>query len=132
MLLNREEEVTQIKALLRLLQLFCEGHHINFQNYLRLQDHTSQSNNMVSEVMGFMKDIVASDMDKLLCEIALQGFNTLTEFCQGPCPENQAALVQCNVCNEVNIVFQVCLSCPLCPWGFPCPRLSCAGLVYRN
>ena len=49
-LLDREAEVIQVANLLRLLQLFCEGHHLRFQNYLRLQDHTSQSSNMVSEV----------------------------------------------------------------------------------
>ncbi len=34
-LLERQEEVDHIIALLRLLQLFCEGHHIRFQNYAR-------------------------------------------------------------------------------------------------
>ena len=37
MLLERKADVLHIIKLLRLLQLFCEGHHINFQNYLRLQ-----------------------------------------------------------------------------------------------
>lgn len=51
-LLERQEEVEHITALLRLLQLFCEGHHIQFQNYVRFQDASLHSHNMVSEVWG--------------------------------------------------------------------------------
>ena len=39
--------------------------------------------------------------------IAIQGFHTLTELCQGPCPGNQAALVSSNVSGAVNRVLQL-------------------------
>lgn len=45
--------------------------------------------------------LLALEMDNTLLGIAVQSFNTLTEFCQGPCHENQETLVACNVCHEV-------------------------------
>eukprot|EP00667_Euglena_gracilis_P008026 EG_transcript_8116 len=50
--------------------------------------------------------LLALEMDNTLLGIAVQSFNTLTEFCQGPCHENQETLVACNVCHEVNVVFR--------------------------
>ena len=39
-------------------------------------------------------------------QVAIQAFATLTEFCQGPCPGNQKALVACNVTADVNKVLE--------------------------
>lgn len=104
--LERKRDVKQIQAVLRLLQLFCEGHFTPLQNYIRQQVDNHHSYNMVTEVVVFMKEVLGLGMDNTLMKIAVQSFNTLTEFCQGPCPENQEALVACNVCQEVNVVFQ--------------------------
>jgi len=42
-----------------------------------------------AEVHGFLKEVVAVAMDDFLLRVARQAFITLTEFCQGPCPQNQ-------------------------------------------
>eukprot|EP00667_Euglena_gracilis_P000060 EG_transcript_60 len=105
-LLERRTEITRLQAVLRLLQLLCEGHHLPLQQYVRQQATTHHSYNMVTEVVVFLKELLALEMDNTLLGIAVQSFNTLTEFCQGPCHENQETLVACNVCHEVNVVFR--------------------------
>ena len=45
-------------------------------------------------------------MEESIFCIAIQTFHTLTELCQGPCPDNQAALVSCNVTSDVNTVLE--------------------------
>ena len=84
---------------------FCHTPHL--PTWLAYTPIPPRSPSLLLSVQAFMKDIVAVDMDNTLCDVALQGFNTLTEFCQGPCQLNQAALLQCNVCHEVNIVFHM-------------------------
>ena len=62
------------------------------QHYIRQQADNLRSFNMVSEVVGFLKQVVLLDLDETICDLALQAFNTLTEFCQGPCPQNQVRI----------------------------------------
>ena len=47
------------------------------------------------------------NMEEAVIEIVWFAFNTLTEFCQGPCDANQSRMVNCNVCHEVNKVFKL-------------------------
>eukprot|EP00760_Papus_ankaliazontas_P029805 PhM_4_TR4472/c0_g4_i1/m.50959/K04959/ITPR2; inositol 1,4,5-triphosphate receptor type 2 len=87
--------------MLRLLQLLCEGHHIRLQNYVRIQYDNLNSYNMCTTVMHFLR-ILMKDVDRSVFPVVIQAFNTLTEFCQGPCPGNQACIVSCGVINEAN------------------------------
>ena len=89
------------RDLCRLLQLLCEGHHFEFQNYVRHQDDNFNSYNMCILLMELLHTVVASLDPKNVC-IAVQCLNTLTEFCQGPCQLNQQAIVGCDVVMEVN------------------------------
>eukprot|EP01061_Rhynchopus_euleeides_P010284 TRINITY_DN1971_c0_g3_i1.p1 TRINITY_DN1971_c0_g3~~TRINITY_DN1971_c0_g3_i1.p1 ORF type:complete len:2734 (+),score=1123.83 TRINITY_DN1971_c0_g3_i1:1047-8204(+) len=113
-----------IAQVLRLLQLVCEGHHLRLQNYIRLQDDNLRSTNVVREVPMFLRILMQYDglltrnstalgvsinpcplprADKeYLLELAQQTFDTLTEFCQGPCAENQTEIVGCNICGLVD------------------------------
>eukprot|EP00667_Euglena_gracilis_P000044 EG_transcript_44 len=91
--------------LLRLLQLFCEGHHLNLQNYVRCQGGRVHAFNLVAEVVTFLKEVVADEgMDDVLCQLAIQGFRSVTEFCQGPCPENQRTVVEGGLCAAVHAI----------------------------
>eukprot|EP01064_Diplonema_japonicum_P011696 TRINITY_DN19132_c0_g1_i1.p1 TRINITY_DN19132_c0_g1~~TRINITY_DN19132_c0_g1_i1.p1 ORF type:complete len:2902 (+),score=722.22 TRINITY_DN19132_c0_g1_i1:105-8810(+) len=110
-----------IGKVLRLLQLVCEGHHLRLQNYIRLQDDNLRSTNVVREVLLFLRTLmntdglitegscgavfVDEDKEELL-ELAQQTFDTLTEFCQGPCPDNQNEIVGCNICGLVDHLLQ--------------------------
>ena len=91
--------------MLRFLQLLCEGHHAPLQNYLREQPGNNPVN-IVDDIMRFLKEVISGRMEELIFGTAIQTFHTLTELCQGPCPENQAALVARNVMSDINEVLQ--------------------------
>ena len=107
-----------IGKVLRLLQLVCEGHHLRLQNYIRLQEDNLKNTNIVQEVLLFLRTLLHTDglitecrtlqeSDKRdLLNLAEQTFDTLTEFCQGPCPENQNEIVGCNICGLVDGLLQ--------------------------
>ena len=44
------------RGVLRFVQLLCEGHHLQMQNYLREQPGSTSPCNVVIEVMGFLKE----------------------------------------------------------------------------
>jgi hypothetical protein len=69
-----------INKVLRLLQLFCENHNNDLQNYLR--DQTTSKNNhdlvtMCVKLLCSYKKRTQANIDSIL-----QAFNTLTEFIQ--------------------------------------------------
>jgi hypothetical protein len=82
----------------RFLQLLCENHNRDLQNFLRAQSNKN-SYNLVSETLMFLDCICGSTTGELGLlglyinehNVALinQTLETLTEYCQGPCHENQ-------------------------------------------
>ncbi|MCP9265766.1 Inositol 1,4,5-trisphosphate receptor type 1 [Dirofilaria immitis] len=91
------QEVALIEPLLRFLQLLCENHNLVLQNFLRYQG-SRQNYNLVDETLIFLDIICGSTKGCLgiFGEIGEHNFSlitqtlvTLTEFCQGPCYENQ-------------------------------------------
>ena len=56
-MLQAKTDVVDISGVLRLLQLFCEGHHLGMQNYLREQSEGSSSVNIVNQVMWLLKEV---------------------------------------------------------------------------
>lgn len=99
--LNESSFAAMSQDLCRLLQLLCEGHHFEFQNYVRHQNDNFNSYNMCVLVMELLHTAVGK-MDPSTLPVAIQALNTLTEFCQGPCQQNQGTIVGCNVVAEVN------------------------------
>lgn len=92
-------EVAIIEPILRFLQLLCENHNNILQNYLRTQN-ARPDYNLVAEALTFLDTICGSTKGSLgvFGEIGEHNFSlitqaliTLTEFCQGPCHENQAS-----------------------------------------
>jgi hypothetical protein len=92
-------------SLLRLLQLLCEGHHLEFQNYLRHQHDNFNSYNMCVTVMEILHCLVLFP-DSTTAVAGIQALNTLTELCQGPCQLNQSAIVGSNFVAEANSILQ--------------------------
>lgn len=94
-----------IRNVYRLLQLFCEGHNAGMQNYIRAQHDNLHSANMIHESMLLMAEltqfITPSNLD-----VVVQGFDLLTEVCQGPCHTNQEAVVDYGVCNMMTRVLR--------------------------
>eukprot|EP01080_Neovahlkampfia_damariscottae_P003056 gene3056-5226_t len=82
---------SNIVEIFRFLQLLCEGHNLKMQRYLGFQSENQISINLVQECLDFIFEIKKL-INHNTIEIACQGFDTLTEFVQGPCDENQKIL----------------------------------------
>ncbi|XP_053994130.1 inositol 1,4,5-trisphosphate receptor isoform X10 [Hylaeus volcanicus] len=91
-------KVLVMQPILRFLQLLCENHNRDLQNYLRNQNNKTNFN-LVSETLMFLDCICGSTTGGLGLlglyinehNVALinQTLETLTEYCQGPCHDNQ-------------------------------------------
>ncbi|XP_055609347.1 inositol 1,4,5-trisphosphate receptor isoform X4 [Uranotaenia lowii] len=91
-------KVLVMQPILRFLQLLCENHNPEMQNLLRNQNNKTNYN-LVSETLMFLDCICGSTTGGLGLlglyinenNVALinQTLETLTEYCQGPCHENQ-------------------------------------------
>jgi ryanodine receptor 2 len=98
-------------SLFRFLQLLCEGHNLEFQNYLRSQTGNNTTVNTIICTVDYLLRLQESIMDFYwhycgkssvdaagkdnFCRaitVAKQVFNTLTEYIQGPCLGNQLTL----------------------------------------
>jgi hypothetical protein len=87
--------------LMRLLQLTCEGHYNDMQNYIRYQNISTRNKNLVRVSLKLAQTLVKMIDDRSI-EFAIQCIDSLTEFVQGPCRENQLELVGANVCSVIN------------------------------
>ncbi|KAL1130070.1 hypothetical protein AAG570_013013 [Ranatra chinensis] len=92
------DKVLVMQPILRLLQLLCENHNRHLQNTLRHQNNKTNYN-LVSETLMFLDCICGSTTGGLgLLGLYINEYNvalinqtleTLTEYCQGPCHDNQ-------------------------------------------
>uniref|UniRef100_A0A1A8C289 Ryanodine receptor 1b (Skeletal) n=1 Tax=Nothobranchius kadleci TaxID=1051664 RepID=A0A1A8C289_NOTKA len=97
--------------LFRFLQLLCEGHNNDFQNYLRTQTGCTTIINIIICTVDYLlrlqesisdfywyysgKDIIDEPGKRNFSKamtVAKQVFNSLTEYIQGPCTGNQQSL----------------------------------------
>ncbi|XP_003368548.1 inositol 1,4,5-trisphosphate receptor type 1, partial [Trichinella spiralis] len=110
-------EVTIMEPILRLLQLLCENHNPALQNFLRCQENRTNYN-MVTETLMFLDTICGSTSGSLglLHEInehnvslVNQALISLTEYCQGPCHENQNAIAM-HESNGLDIIISLVLN----------------------
>ena len=103
-----------IEETMRFLQLCSEGHNTALQNYFRVQEDNVQSHDLVRETLKFLtslNSIAREDVGMLMppfcLKVAIQIWNTLTEFCQGPVSANQYTLIEGLIGRDVNTVFQI-------------------------
>uniref|UniRef100_A0A7M4F7T8 Inositol 1,4,5-trisphosphate receptor n=1 Tax=Crocodylus porosus TaxID=8502 RepID=A0A7M4F7T8_CROPO len=125
---NNEMGVTVLimEPILRFLQLLCENHNRDLQNYLRCQNNKTNYN-LVCETLQFLDIMCGSTTGGLgllglyinECNVALitQTLETLTEYCQGPCHENQSCIVT-HESNGIDIITALILNdiSPLCKY----------------
>ena len=80
---SNEEDVKKRKVLLpkilRLLQLFCEGHNQDLQNYLRAQKQSKNNYDMITTTVHLLLSFKISNMNY---DTISQCFDTLTEYIQ--------------------------------------------------
>ncbi|KAK2153790.1 hypothetical protein LSH36_286g03064 [Paralvinella palmiformis] len=106
--------------LFRFLQLLCEGHNLEFQNYLRTQAGNTTTVNVVICTVDYLLRLQESMMDFYwhysgkdsidaagkesffrAIKVASQVFNSITEYIQGPCQGNQLALAHSRLWDAV-------------------------------
>ncbi|WKY04843.1 hypothetical protein Q1695_005670 [Nippostrongylus brasiliensis] len=109
-------EVAIVEPILRVLQLLCENHNLLLQNFIRKQSDRT-NHNLVSETLSFLDTVCGSTKGSLgvFGEIGEHNFSlitqtlaTLTEFCQGPCHENQNTMAMQE--NGLNIIISLVLN----------------------
>ncbi|MBN3295152.1 ITPR3 protein, partial [Amia calva] len=113
-----------MKPIMRFLQLLCENHNQDLQNFLRCQNNKTNYN-LVCETLQFL-DIMCGSTTGGLGLLGLyinegnvglitQTLETLTEYCQGPCQENQTCIVT-HESNGIDIITALILNdiSPLC------------------
>jgi hypothetical protein len=93
------------ETLLRFLQLLCEGHNLENQKYLNTQPETQKSINLVDETLAFTLRL-KKYIDYTNVDSAIQAFETLTEYVQGPCVENQILLNQSSLYEMANDILE--------------------------
>ncbi|GMS96579.1 hypothetical protein PENTCL1PPCAC_18754 [Pristionchus entomophagus] len=110
------QEVAIVEPILRVLQLLCENHNSLLQNFIRRQSDRA-NHNLVSETLSFLDTVCGSTKGSLgvFKEIGEHNFSlitqtlsTLTEFCQGPCHENQNTMAMQE--NGLNIIISLVLN----------------------
>lgn len=92
-------ELRCMEPILRLLQLFCENHNNDMQNYVREQTKSKKTYNLVLDTLKLLDSICGITTGGLVllslyvhsdnCSLINQSMTTLTEYCQGPCYQNQ-------------------------------------------
>ncbi|RXN34350.1 inositol 1,4,5-trisphosphate receptor type 1 isoform X5 [Labeo rohita] len=110
--------ITIMQPILRLLQLLCENHNRELQNFLRCQNNKNNYN-LVCETLQFLDCICGSTTGGLGLlglyinekNVALinQTVESLTEYCQGPCHENQNCIAT-HECNGIDIIIALILN----------------------
>lgn len=116
---NLPEEITLMEIILRFLQLLCENHNTELQSYLRVQPSNKKSYNLVCETLQFLDCICGSTTGGLgllglwinenNVHLINQALESLTEYCQGPCRENQYAIIN-HESNGIDIVIALILN----------------------
>ncbi|XP_050784274.1 ryanodine receptor 1 isoform X2 [Gopherus flavomarginatus] len=113
-----DDEFTQ--DLFRFLQLLCEGHNNDFQNYLRTQTSNTTTVNIIICTVDYLlrlqesisdfywyysgKDVIDEQGKRNFSKamaVAKQVFNSLTEYIQGPCTGNQQSLAHSRLWDAV-------------------------------
>ncbi|XP_030646441.1 inositol 1,4,5-trisphosphate receptor type 2 [Chanos chanos] len=116
--------ITIMKPILRFLQLLCENHNRDLQNFLRDQNNKTNYN-LVCETLQFLDCICGSTtgglgllglyINERNVDLVRQTLETITEYCQGPCHENQSCIAK-HESNGIDIIIALIVN-PIDPLG---------------
>lgn len=81
-----------VEIVITLIQLLCENHNIQLQNYVRLQTNSRVNHNLVELTVQLLAALLKLKSRRSFSLIE-KCFITLTETIQGPCRENQTAII---------------------------------------
>ncbi|ETV92580.1 hypothetical protein H310_13238 [Aphanomyces invadans] len=98
---NTSDPNLNIVQVFRFLQLLCEGHFLKIQRYFIAQPMLHTQINLVEATTSFLLEVHGSISSPNLNMIK-QLFDTVTEFCQGPCIEAQECIANYKFISAVN------------------------------
>jgi hypothetical protein len=105
-------KVTQFATgLLRFLQLLCQGHNAEMQIVMKTQRKDADVRTKLFaliDIIGEMLGSYITFMHKDNISLGIQIIETLIEYVQGPCRDNQRVLIQLGIFDRVNDL-QTCL-----------------------
>lgn len=107
--LSVNKQLKMLKRIFRLLQLFCEGHNLKLQNYLRQQIINGQQIRMSNDFISMSSALFANITMVVNCKCADltdQLLDFLIECVQGPCLENQLDLCQSQIISSCKDFFK--------------------------
>ena len=90
-----QKQTNEILNTMRFMQLLAEGHYSELQNYMRFQNINYHSHDLFTDVVELLNGYLLVSNYKFFDNM-MQCFDTITEFVQGPCFDNQIALFQAN------------------------------------
>ncbi|KAG7279021.1 hypothetical protein CRUP_001962 [Coryphaenoides rupestris] len=118
------QAIAIMKPILRYMQLLCENHNSSLQNFLRNQNNKTNYN-LVCETLQFLDCICGSTTGGLgllglyinegNVDLVRQTLETITEYCQGPCHENQSCIAK-HESNGIDIIIALIVN-PINPLG---------------
>lgn len=79
------------KIILEFLQLLCENHNQDLQNYMRLQFNSRRSFNLLKNIVFLLEELLKKSYNHQFLVVS-QCFDTISEMIQGPCKPNQICL----------------------------------------
>ena len=101
------------KSLLKLfIALLCEDHNILLQNYFRFQEKSLIKFNFIHRILKFIDFLANLKKFKVYKPLCLC-FDALTELCQGPCKENQQAIIDSNFMSIISDLLSINECSPL-------------------
>ncbi|EAR92909.2 zinc finger, C2H2 type family protein (macronuclear) [Tetrahymena thermophila SB210] len=95
-----------VYSILRFLQLFAEGHNLDLQKYMRLQTQNYHNFDLIEVIIELLNNYFKKKCIRYIKNMT-QCFDTLTEYIQGPCKENQHALIQDNFLDLASSLFGI-------------------------
>eukprot|EP00053_Salpingoeca_punica_P017480 m.168492 g.168492 ORF g.168492 m.168492 type:complete len:2590 (+) comp17217_c0_seq4:243-8012(+) len=101
---NDASDESNIELVLRVLQLLCEGHNSQMQNYLREQPDNMRSIDLVSMTVELLRTLVTDITDDNI-ELVIQTMETLVEFAQG-CQGNQCVIFDAQAVDSMNTILR--------------------------
>ncbi|XP_005881983.1 PREDICTED: inositol 1,4,5-trisphosphate receptor type 1 [Myotis brandtii] len=108
--------ITIMQPILRFLQLLCENHNRDLQNFLRCQNNKTNYN-LVCETLGSCicgsttggLGLLGLYINEKNVALINQTLESLTEYCQGPCHENQNCIAT-HESNGIDIITALILN----------------------
>ncbi len=96
--------------ILEFLQLLCENHNRKLQMFLHNQTNFRKNYDLVSKTQHYLT-ILFNNFEPFLFESLIKCFDLLIEFIQGPCFENQIALINSKLLITINDILKFYLNC---------------------